>query len=78
MYICVQISAIPPKRFLEENFPCPKHVFVCSGAVPGPTKAQESRAADLVGAGARLGGRQYEEPGTGGLHVPGPYKKRMQ
>lgn len=51
---------------------------LCPDAVPGAAEAQEPGAPDLVGAGARLGGRQHEEPGSRVLHVPGPREKWLQ
>ena len=47
-------------------------------AVSKFTEAEKPGAADLVGAGARLGRRLYQDTGAGGLHVPGPREKQFQ
>lgn len=54
------------------------YICTCLDAVPGPAEAQEPGAPDLVRTSAWLGGRQHEEPGSRGLHVPGPCEKWVQ
>lgn len=53
-------------------------IFMCLDAVSGSAKAQEFGASDPVRTRARLGRRQHEEPGSGGLHVPGSCEERLQ
>lgn len=46
--------------------------------MPRSAKKKEPRVADLVRAGARLGGREHEVTGSGGLHVTDPNAEQLK
>lgn len=47
-------------------------------SVPRSTQKKEPGVADLVRASARLGWREHEVTGSGGLHVTGPHAKQLK